>query len=269
MADKRELILEYIIREYINKPEPVGSEHLKLRLDIKISSATIRNYFKKMVEEGELEQPHISAGRVPSNQVLKKYWVNKLLPLSTMKTDNMSHLKESAKDVGLFCMVRFFKPNRLQEILPVQGRFLLAVFDEGEIVINYSPEIAAFLHEMLHMDITDIRKVAAQVRAIELVEKIDEFLSKNPIERGGEELVNVARDESMNALTFEEVAEGRVIDRVNEGIYFKDVVPEGYMAIKQDIIINDEEAKIFFLGKLYKDFERFYKLAQKENNESE
>lgn len=61
-------ILEAIIREYILSAEPVGSRSLTRRYDFGISAATIRNEMSDLEDLGYLEQPHTSAGRIPSDK---------------------------------------------------------------------------------------------------------------------------------------------------------------------------------------------------------
>ncbi len=260
MENRRELLLEYIIKEYIKNPEPIGSEHLKLQLNIKISAATIRNYFKKMVEEGELAQLHISSGRVPTGSALKRYWQKKLLPLKSVNVENIESLKRSAKETGLFCVVKFFKPNRLKEIVNAGNRYLVMVFESGESVVPYSPLMERFLNELKEMDIEDILKVARQVRADELVIKLEEFVKSTPMEReGGRELINMAIESGADEAIIMDAIDGNVMDRVNEGLYFEEIVPSGYLGVKQGIKINSEDAKLFFLGRLVSDFEQFYR----------
>ncbi len=72
------IILEIVIREYIDLAEPVSSRHIEENYELGVSPATIRNDLKKLVEEGYLEQPHSSAGRVPSDKGYR-YFVNKIL----------------------------------------------------------------------------------------------------------------------------------------------------------------------------------------------
>ncbi|MDL2217050.1 heat-inducible transcriptional repressor HrcA [Christensenellaceae bacterium OttesenSCG-928-M15] len=72
--DKRKLrILQAIIDDYILTAAPVGSRTLSKRSDFNISSATIRNEMSDLEEMGYLEQPHTSAGRVPSNKAYRLY----------------------------------------------------------------------------------------------------------------------------------------------------------------------------------------------------
>ena len=66
--DLRKLkILTAIVETYIDTGEPVSSKMLAQKLDINVSPATIRNDMAALFDMGFLEQPHTSAGRVPSH----------------------------------------------------------------------------------------------------------------------------------------------------------------------------------------------------------
>lgn len=72
--DKRKMrILQAIIDDYIMTAVPVGSRTLSKRDDFNISSATIRNEMSDLEEMGYLEQPHTSAGRIPSSKAYRLY----------------------------------------------------------------------------------------------------------------------------------------------------------------------------------------------------
>ena len=60
-------ILTAIVETYIDTGEPVSSKILAQQLGFSVSSATIRNDMAALFEMGLLEQPHTSAGRVPSH----------------------------------------------------------------------------------------------------------------------------------------------------------------------------------------------------------
>ena len=59
-------ILEAVVDEYIRTGEPVGSKLVQEKLKLNISSATIRNEMASLEQQGYLEHPHTSAGRVPT-----------------------------------------------------------------------------------------------------------------------------------------------------------------------------------------------------------
>jgi heat-inducible transcriptional repressor len=69
MLDKRSRqVLHAVVQSYINNPEPVGSRFVTKKYDLGCSSATIRNIMADLEEFGFLNQPHTSAGRVPTDK---------------------------------------------------------------------------------------------------------------------------------------------------------------------------------------------------------
>ncbi len=66
-------ILATIVRQYISSGLPVGSKAVAELLPHPLSSATIRNVMVELENEGFLEQPHVSAGRIPTDQAYRFY----------------------------------------------------------------------------------------------------------------------------------------------------------------------------------------------------
>jgi len=66
MTDRQEKILEIIVKEYVNNSKPVSSKILARKLGL--SSATLRNEMMELDTMGYLNQPHTSAGRIPSEK---------------------------------------------------------------------------------------------------------------------------------------------------------------------------------------------------------
>ncbi len=66
LSERQRMILNAIIDDYIRSAEPVGSRNISKRGDVSFSPATIRNEMADLEEMGLLEQPHTSAGRIPS-----------------------------------------------------------------------------------------------------------------------------------------------------------------------------------------------------------
>ncbi len=73
LNERKQKILHSIINEYIKSAEPIGSRHIAKNLGIGLSSATIRNEMADLEEMGYLEQPHTSAGRIPSDKGYRLY----------------------------------------------------------------------------------------------------------------------------------------------------------------------------------------------------
>ncbi|MBI3324163.1 MAG: hypothetical protein HYZ92_02680, partial [Candidatus Omnitrophica bacterium] len=70
---RRNDILEAVIETYINTASPVGSVLISRKMRRNLSSATIRNVMADLEEAGLLEQPHTSAGRVPTDRGYRYY----------------------------------------------------------------------------------------------------------------------------------------------------------------------------------------------------
>jgi heat-inducible transcriptional repressor len=81
LGDRKKSILKAIISDYIQTGEPIGSRTISKKCDIGLSSATIRNEMSDLEELGFLEQPHTSAGRIPSDRGYR-YYVDQLMEIS-------------------------------------------------------------------------------------------------------------------------------------------------------------------------------------------
>lgn len=66
LNERKKKILQLIIEDYISTAEPVGSRSISKKHELGLSSATIRNEMSDLEDMGYLEQPHTSAGRIPS-----------------------------------------------------------------------------------------------------------------------------------------------------------------------------------------------------------
>lgn len=80
-------ILAAIVDEYIRTGEPVGSKALAEKPDISVSSATIRNTMAALEQDGYLDHPHTSAGRVPTYKGFRFYIDNLMNPMSLSQSD--------------------------------------------------------------------------------------------------------------------------------------------------------------------------------------
>lgn len=78
MNKRKEEILKSIISDYIDRKAPVSSSALQKKNDFDLSSATLRNEMLDLEREGFLEQPHTSAGRVPSDKGYR-YYIDRLM----------------------------------------------------------------------------------------------------------------------------------------------------------------------------------------------
>jgi len=106
-SHRKQRILAAVVELYNETGEPVGSKRLMELLPDDVSSATIRNEMAQLVEAGYLEQPHTSAGRIPSPQGYR-YYIDHLLPQRELLPEERARLESQLRD-------RAREPERLLE----------------------------------------------------------------------------------------------------------------------------------------------------------
>jgi heat-inducible transcriptional repressor len=67
LSDRRRIVLQALVNEYVRSAQPVASKALVDRYDLGVSPATVRNELSFLEETGHVFQPHVSAGRVPTD----------------------------------------------------------------------------------------------------------------------------------------------------------------------------------------------------------
>ncbi|MFF2481618.1 heat-inducible transcriptional repressor HrcA [Paenibacillus sp. NPDC058071] len=92
LTDRQRMILNAIVDDYIRSAEPVGSRSISKRGDVGFSPATIRNEMADLEELGFLEQPHTSAGRIPSTKGYR-YYVDHLVKLNEVNESDFTKVR--------------------------------------------------------------------------------------------------------------------------------------------------------------------------------
>ena len=93
LSDRKKLILKAIVEAHIQDGEPVGSKYLTESRMLSCSSATIRNEMAELETLGYLEQPHTSAGRIPSKQGYR-FYVDSLIEHYAMTTGEIAQIND-------------------------------------------------------------------------------------------------------------------------------------------------------------------------------
>lgn len=86
MDERKQRVLQAIILDYIATADPVGSRTISRKYELGISPATVRNEMADLEDMGLIEQPHTSAGRIPT-QPGYRYYVDCLLEKEPLKND--------------------------------------------------------------------------------------------------------------------------------------------------------------------------------------
>jgi len=133
LTERQRQILESIIKDYVSTAEPVGSRAMVRKHGLSISAATVRNEMADLEEMGYLEQPHTSAGRIPSEQGFR-YYVDYMME-SVIPSDAEIDLLHQALD------------DRIQEwndVVQRVGHFLSQVTNYASFIIVPSIKLSQF-----------------------------------------------------------------------------------------------------------------------------
>ncbi len=96
LSERKKLILKAVIDAHIENGEPVGSKYVTTNKQIAYSSATIRNEMAELESLGYLEQPHTSAGRVPS-ELGYRFYVDTMLNEYAMTANEINEVNNLLK----------------------------------------------------------------------------------------------------------------------------------------------------------------------------
>ncbi|GIW21733.1 MAG: hypothetical protein KatS3mg068_0740 [Candidatus Sericytochromatia bacterium] len=117
LTPRQKAILMAVIEDYIMTGEPVGSRTIAKKYQLGLSPATIRNEMSELEELGLLEQPHLSAGRIPSEKGYRSF-VDYLMDNKTLDESEL----EMIRNINT-------KIVNLENILEQSSRILSAILD--------------------------------------------------------------------------------------------------------------------------------------------
>lgn len=92
LSERQEQIIKNLVREYIKTAEPVSSKFLAEKYDFGLCPSAIRIEFQNLIREGYLEQPHTSAGRVPTDKAYRFF-------VDSLKEKREERIEEELEDI--------------------------------------------------------------------------------------------------------------------------------------------------------------------------
>ena len=135
MNPRQRKILQLIIEDYISTAEPVASRTIARRHDLGISPATIRNEMSDLELLGYLEQPHTSAGRVPSSRAYR-YYVDSMMEPGTVTAADRALINGWYKE----------RRRNLDEIFQSTAKLLSRMTQNVSLVLADKQGSASFLY---------------------------------------------------------------------------------------------------------------------------
>ena len=142
LSDRKIKILQAIIEAHIADGEPVGSKYLAQDKQLSCSSATIRNEMAELEALGYLEQPHTTAGRVPS-ELGYRFYVDSLLERYRMTNHEIEAINRALGE----------KLHELDEILSSASRLASSLTNYASIAIKPRPAtVRVERYESMYVD---------------------------------------------------------------------------------------------------------------------
>ncbi|MBQ9080225.1 MAG: heat-inducible transcription repressor HrcA [Clostridia bacterium] len=142
LSERKKLILKAIVDAHIEGGEPVGSKYILESRQLTCSSATIRNEMAELEEMGYLEQPHTSAGRVPS-ELGYRFYVDSLIDSYAMTTREIMQINNLLK----------IKMGELDQILDTASKLASSLTNYTGIAIRPKATAVSFARfEAVYID---------------------------------------------------------------------------------------------------------------------
>ena len=192
LTERKKKVLRSVVDLYIRTAEPVGSKAITELPDMKYSSATIRNEMADLTEMGYLEQPHTSAGRIPSAAGYRLYVdelmldyrltmdethsINAAIEEKMQRVEKMvekvAKLVSQATDLPAISVASRFggaTVKRFELILAGQGSVIAVLMLTGDEVVNKLIKLP------VNVDDSDLKILSAVLNATMTGLSADEF----------------------------------------------------------------------------------------------
>jgi heat-inducible transcriptional repressor len=138
LDDRKKSILKVVTDDYIASAEPVGSRTIARRYNLGLSPATIRNEMADLEESGYLEQPHTSAGRIPS-EIGYRYYVDALLSRQSLSQHDIE---------GIYKEMEGYQ-QEIESIIHQTSKILVQMTKYPSVILSPQSQSAIFRHIQL------------------------------------------------------------------------------------------------------------------------
>ncbi|MBI4425859.1 MAG: heat-inducible transcription repressor HrcA [Elusimicrobia bacterium] len=198
VQDRKRRLLQWVIHSFIKTSRPIASQDISREAGLGLSSASVRSVLKELEEEGYLQQPHTSAGRVPTDKGYRFYvdyltgvqrlaseekeriereYVSRVAEMDDLLSQTSRLLSHVSRSAGLVLSPKVEKQHlRRLELIPLGGQQVLAVLVTQAGLVRHWPITLSFtptasrinvLNRFLNDNIQgkSIREVQATVEA--------------------------------------------------------------------------------------------------------
>lgn len=234
LTERQQKILASVVESFVRNAEPVGSRTISKRGDIQYSAATVRNEMADLEEMGFLEQPHASAGRIPTNQGYR-YYVDHLVQPRSL-------------DLADINMIRQYFTKRINELEQAFQQIAVIISQ----LTNYTsivlgPEVhQSTLKHLQIIPLSDHKAVAIMVTDTGHVEKRSISVTNPTVLNDLEKLVNLLNDK-LSGVALNDIR-AKMYSEISRELSKHTEQYEGLMRIVDQILKANERDRIFMGG---------------------
>lgn len=231
LDERKQKILQAIIRNYMETGEPVGSRTISKYSDLNLSSATIRNEMSDLEEMGYIVQPHTSAGRIPSDKGYRLY-VDHIL-------EEKNHEVQELKDL----MIE--RTDKMEQVLKQVVKVLAAN-------TNYATMVSAPTYHRNKLKFIQLSKVnATQILTVIMIEgnivrnkviDVTEKLDQETVLK-----LNILLNSVLNGLSIEEINLAMIQNLKEQAGIHSELVGSVIDAVAE-VIHSEDEVEIYTSG---------------------
>lgn len=234
---RRNDILQAIVETYISSASPVGSAFISRKIRETLSPATIRNIMAELEEQGLLEQPHTSAGRVPTDQGWRVY-VNQLMHDARLSPQEARRLHDLVQPEELEVAQVFERASQVLAELSRQGTFVVAPTVRHSRVKQIEL-LPVGLHQLVCVLVAQEAMIASHL--IELEEPLSQDDARSLADFLNAELRGLPAEELLASLE-------RRMEAIDESL--AELVKRS-LGILQSTLATEPEERFFFEGTVY------------------
>ncbi len=221
--DRERQVLRAVIDMYLEGAEPVGSRSIVKKTGLGVSSATIRNVMADLEDIGLLYQPHVSAGRVPTEKGLK-FYIDNLLERKGLSQEEKEAIQKEL--VGIEKDVDKLVKKAVNVLAKISGQVALAMApvgsENGVIHIELVP-IAA--HKIMIVCI--YRSGLAHTKTV---------CTKKAIDRERIERINSYLKDRIDTMSIKEIRDLVIREMKQDKRIFDALMQESLSLDKEDIV---------------------------------
>lgn len=238
LNERKEKILDAVIRNYLETGEPVGSRTISKYTDLNLSSATIRNEMSDLEELGYIVQPHTSAGRIPTDKGYR-FYVDNILK------DRMAELDEREKKVTEKEDLLIQKVDKVETLLQNMAKMLATNTNYATMVST--PKAQTNRIKFVQLSVLEEKSLLCTVvsdknHVVNKIVKVSKYVNQEIVVR-----LNVALNTVLAGLSIEEINLGVMTTLASQAGEFESVVSEVLKAITE-AIATEEQMKIYTSG---------------------